>query len=276
MDYLEIKAPAKINFGLYITSKREDGYHNLETIFYPIYDLYDEMFFMPSDSFILTTDNEDLNNEDNLIVKAKDLLEDFTGKKINVKIDLKKNIPMGAGMGGGSSDAATTLISLNEMFDLKVDNPTLMKLALKLGSDVPFFIKPKSSFAKSRGEELSLIDFHISLPILIVNPGIHVSTKSAYQNIKPHKSEFNLKDLEHFDLTQSAELIKNVRNDFEDFVFNSFPQVKAIKDEMYKMGAIFSLMTGSGSTVFGIFKDLDAAEKARRCFPKEYFTFISY
>ncbi|MDP4175412.1 MAG: 4-(cytidine 5'-diphospho)-2-C-methyl-D-erythritol kinase [Bacteroidota bacterium] len=276
MDYLEIKAPAKINFGLYITSKREDGYHNLETIFYPIYDLYDEMFFMPSDNFILTTDNEDLNNEDNLIIKAKDLLEDLTGKKINVKIDLKKNIPMGAGMGGGSSDAATTLISLNEMFDLKVDNPTLLRLALKLGSDVPFFIKPKPSFAQSRGEELSLIDFHISLPILIVNPGIHVSTKSAYQNIKPHKSEFNLRNLEHFDLTQSADLIKNVRNDFEDFVFTSFPQVKSIKDEMYKMGAIFSLMTGSGSTVFGIFKDLDAAEKARRCLPEEYFTFISY
>ncbi|MGE5411935.1 MAG: 4-(cytidine 5'-diphospho)-2-C-methyl-D-erythritol kinase, partial [Clostridiales bacterium] len=255
---------------------REDGYHNLETIFYPIYDLYDEMFFMPSDSFILTTDNEDLNNEDNLIVKAKNLLEDLTGKKINVKIDLKKNIPMGAGMGGGSSDAATTLISLNEMFDLKVDNPTLMRLALKLGSDVPFFIKPKPSFAQSRGEELSLIDFHISLPILIVNPGIHVSTKSAYQNIRPHKSEFNLKNLEHFDLMQSADLVKNVRNDFEDFVFNSFPQVKAIKDEMYKMGAIFSLMTGSGSTVFGIFKDLDEAEKARRCVPEDYFTFISY
>jgi 4-diphosphocytidyl-2-C-methyl-D-erythritol kinase len=276
MDYLEIKAPAKINFGLYITSKREDGYHNLETIFYPIYDLYDEMFFMPSDSFILTTDNEDLNNEDNLIVKAKNLLEELTGKIINVKIDLKKNIPMGAGMGGGSSDAATTLISLNEMFNLKVDNPVLMRLALKLGSDVPFFIKPKPSFAQSRGEELSLIDFHISLPILIVNPGIHVSTKSAYQNIRPHKSEFNLRNLEHFDLEQPAELVKNVRNDFEDFVFNSFPEVKTIKEEMYNMGAVFSIMTGSGSTVFGIFENLDEAEKAKRCFPAEYFTFISY
>ncbi|MGE5680885.1 MAG: 4-(cytidine 5'-diphospho)-2-C-methyl-D-erythritol kinase [Bacillota bacterium] len=276
MDYLEIKAPAKINFGLFITSKREDGFHNLETIFYPLYDLCDDLVFSPADDFKFSSNISDINNNDNLVVKARNLLEEYTGKKINAHIELIKSIPSGAGMGGGSSDAATTLISLNEMFDLKLDNPALLKLALKLGSDVPFFIKPRPAFAQSRGEKLTYIDLDITLPILIVNPGIHISTKVAYENINPKAADFDLRTLERFDFQNAGDLIKKVKNDFEDFVFNTHPEIEIIKDKMYSCGAKFSLMTGSGSTVFGIFGSLEEAERALRQFNTQYFCFISW
>ena len=144
MKFIEIKAPAKINIGLNIISKRSDGYHNLETIFYPLYDLCDIIQIKKSNEFKFACDEKSLSCDDsNLIVRTVELLEEHTKQKFDVDIYLQKNIPMGAGLGGGSSDAAATLISLNEMFSLGLDQQTMLDLALELGSDVPFFLKAK-------------------------------------------------------------------------------------------------------------------------------------
>jgi 4-diphosphocytidyl-2-C-methyl-D-erythritol kinase len=275
MEYLEIKAPAKINFGLNIISKRDDGYHNIETIFYPLIDLYDVITFTKSDKFSFTSDNKKLENSTNLIIKAKDILESEAKNNFNVEIELIKKIPVGAGLGGGSSDAAAALLSLNEMFNLKYETETLKKFSLQLGSDVPFFINPKPSFAEGRGEKINLINFEINQPILIVNPGIHISTKEAYRNITPKKPSFNLSNLFKIDFSNN-ELLKYITNDFEDNVFKTHPKVKEIKDRLYLNGAKFALMSGSGSTVFGIFENIEAAKKAKDTFPTKYFTFISY
>jgi 4-diphosphocytidyl-2-C-methyl-D-erythritol kinase len=274
MKRLEIKAPAKINFGLTVNEKRSDGYHNIQTIFYPI-NLCDKLIFSPSESFSFFTDSTELqNSKDNSIIKAVNLLEEKIKEKINIKIKLIKKIPMGAGMGGGSSDGATTLIALNEFLNLNLPSKTLTKLALKIGSDAPFFLSPSPSFASNRGEKLTQIDFQIPYPILIVYPSIHISTKWAFENIKPKKRNIdylNLLNRKKLDLYKIKTMIVN---DFENSVFLHYPVIKKIKEQLYKTGALFSLMTGSGSSVFGIFENLKAANMARNSFQNNYFTYI--
>jgi len=276
MEYIEIKAPAKINIGLNIIEKRNDGFHNLETFFYPICDLYDELTFERSDIFSFICDVKELNLlEDNLVIKAKNLLEKESSKKLNVKITLNKNIPAGAGLGGGSSDAATTLISLNEMFALKVPFERLTNLALRLGSDVPFFLKSKPAVGKSRGEILTIMDFEIPHYILIVNPGIHISTKEAFSNIIPKGNDINYESVfKNYDSFLNE--IEKIHNDFEDNVFNKYPEIEKIKKIMLESGALFSLMSGSGSTVYGIFKDTDDINEVKKKLPLTYFVFESH
>lgn len=276
MKYIEIKAPAKINIGLKVLSKREDGFHNLSTLFYPINDLYDTLIFEKSNYFSFLCDAENIPKDNsNLIVKAKNILEIETNKKINVMIKLIKRIPTEAGLGGGSSDAATTLISLNEMFSLGLNYEKLITLSLKLGSDVPFFIKPKPSIGKSRGEILEPIELEIQEPILIVNPKIKVSTKEAFSEIQPFNSEIDYQSLISNGKIDYQLLKEKVTNDFEKNIFSHYPDIKNIKNIMLENGALFSLMTGTGSTVFGIFNNVEDAEKVVQLFPKNYFTFIS-
>jgi len=276
MKYIEIKAPAKINIGLKVLSKREDGFHNLSTLFYPINDLYDTLIFEKSNHFSFLCDAENIPKDDsNLIVKAKNILEIETNKKINVQIKLIKRIPTEAGLGGGSSDAATTLISLNEMFSLGLNYEKLITLSLKLGSDVPLFIKPKPSIGKSRGEILEPIELEIQEPILIVNPKIKVSTKEAFSEIQPFNSEIDYQSLISNGKIDYQLLKEKVTNDFEKNIFSHYPEIKNIKNIMLENGALFSLMTGTGSTVFGIFNNVEEAEKVVQLFPKNYFTFIS-
>ena len=163
MDSLTVFSPAKINLGLRITEKRDDGFHNLETIFYPI-NLFDELKFKKSKKLQLNCDNESIKEVDsNLVIKAIKLLETTIEERTPVKIELSKNIPVGGGLGGGSSDAASTLKAVNELFDLNLSRKKMMELALQLGSDVPFFIDPKPSFAKGRGEILKVIPLKIDL-----------------------------------------------------------------------------------------------------------------
>ena len=276
MKFIEIKAPAKINIGLNILSKRDDGFHNLSTLFYPIVDLYDVLTFELSDQFDFKCNTNSVPNDDsNLVVKAKNLLEKISGKKINAKINLEKNIPSQAGLGGGSSDAATTLISLNEMYKLGLDYKKLNDLALQLGSDVPFFIKSKPAIGTSRGEILEYIDFEITEPILIVYPKINISTKEAFQNIFPKNSNMNF----HFLIQKEKldyELLKSkVKNDFEEFVFRKYPEIGKIKSQLYQDGALFSLMSGSGSSIYGIFTDISSAESAKQHYHKNHFCFLS-
>ena len=269
---LQLKAPAKINLGLNIVSKRNDGFHNLETFFYPIKSLSDKLIFTNAKSFTFNSDNDLLNKEkNNLIIKAHTLLENYTGKKLNVRINLEKNIPIGAGLGGGSSDAACTLIGLNNFFNLELTTNQLLELTLQLGSDVPFFIKSQAAVGKARGENLEYSDFVINESILIVNPGIHISTKEAFANISPKENNF---DYNYFLTNKNIDythLRKYLKNDFEDYVFKLYPSIKEIKEIMYNSGALFSLMSGTGSTVYGIFETHKKAENCNKLLPDNFF-----
>ncbi|MFO7525566.1 MAG: 4-(cytidine 5'-diphospho)-2-C-methyl-D-erythritol kinase [Ignavibacteriaceae bacterium] len=274
MDQIKVKSPAKINIGLNIIRKREDGFHDLETIFYPL-NLYDEITFTKSDSFSFTSNDELLNKEPtNLIIKAKEELERISGKTLNVKIELKKNIPIGAGLGGGSSNAAITLIALNSFLKPEHEHEFLSEFALKLGSDVPYFLNPVPAFAESRGELITPVNLKIDKPILIVNPGIHISTKWAFGLIKPHQLKISLKSLiGRKEL--SIDDIKGIAvNDFEEIAFEEYPIIKKIKDSMIESGALISMMTGTGSTVFGIFDSIKEVEEAAQKFPSPYFNYI--
>ena len=270
---INIKAPAKINLGLRILSKRSDGFHNLHTLFYPIHDLYDELIIERSNNFNFTSNISVTESEsENLVVRAKEKMEEAAGKKLNTKIYLRKYIPAGAGLGGGSSDAAAVIAALNDMFDLNFSYKKLLEIALTLGSDVPFFIRPKPAIAKSRGEILEFIDFELDKYILIINPGIHISTKEAFQNIVPVNEEINYNKIELGTIGDYANLLKN---DFEDYIFETYPEIKQIKETLYSTGAEFASMSGTGSTVYGLFSNDEEAEKAAEIFPGKYFKFIS-
>lgn len=276
MDYIEIKAPAKINIGLNILSKRPDGYHNLSTLFYPIEDLFDILTFRPVDRFDFTCNDMSIPQDDkNIVVKAKQLLEVASGKSINCKITLEKRIPSQAGLGGGSSDAAAALISLNEMFNLKLKDDQLIHLAFQLGSDVPFFIKVKPAIGTSRGEILEYVDLEINEPIVVVNPMINISTKEAFQNIIPANVQINFKTLINDGKLNYEEAHNSVKNDFECYVFEKYPEISRIKESLYNNGALFASLSGSGSTVYGIFKNIEDAYNAVKMFPNNYFIFIS-
>lgn len=275
MKRIEIKSPAKINIGLNIISKRSDGYHNLQTLFYPIYDLYDVLTFEKADEFTFTSDNDELRNDNNnLIIKAVRLLEKTSGKKLNASINLEKKLPMGAGLGGGSSNAATTLISLNELFFLGIKYEQLIKLALELGSDVPFFLRTRPAIGTSRGEILNYIDIDIDKPVLIVNPGIHISTREAFGNITPGAPQDDYTKLPTGKFTELKQLKNWVTNDFEKYVFGEYEEIKKIKEKLYADGAEFALMSGTGSTVYGIFDKEEDAVRCKDSFPENYFTFV--
>jgi 4-diphosphocytidyl-2-C-methyl-D-erythritol kinase len=274
MKELVINTPAKINFGLNIISKREDGFHNLETIFYPI-NIFDKLTIREDDKFSLTTTSSKLNTEqNNTIIKAKELLSQKTGVEVKVSITLDKRIPIGAGMGGGSSDGAAALLALNKFYELHLTNDELLHLALKIGSDAPFFIDPVPKYASARGEIFEAISLVIDKPILIVNPGIHISTSWAFSKINPRMPKFNLNQIRGTAHHTLSLLRGKVINDFETIVFDTYPAIKKIKDTMYESGAEFALMTGSGSTVFGIFSNIYSAQEAISKIPKDYFIFI--
>ena len=275
MDSIVIKSPAKINIGLNILNKRDDGFHNIETIFYPI-DLFDVITLKKSDKFSFTSNDDKLNQEKtNLIIKAKEILENYLNRKLDVNISLKKQIPIGAGLGGGSANAASMMLALNELFDLKIKSSTLSELAIKLGSDVPFFINPVPSFAESRGELLYPIKLKLNKILLIVNPGIHIATKWAFSLIRPDYPPKSLRSFIQRDDFTIDDIMKIASNDFEQIVFNHFPEIKEIKDKMLDFGADYSMMTGTGSTVWGMFESEEAAYQTELFFKcKNYFTFI--
>lgn len=275
MDNITIKSPAKINIGLNIINKREDGFHNLETIFYPL-ELFDEITITKNSSFSFNSNDKQLNLEKtNLIIRAKETLENFCQTTFNVNIYLKKKIPIGAGLGGGSSNAASTLIGLTKLFNIKISDSDLSGMGLSLGSDVPFFLNPVPSFAESRGEILYPLSIIAKKFLLIVNPGIHISTRWAFGLIKPSLPKSSLK---LFALKQNIsieEIITAASNDFENIVFAHFPMVAGIKKKMFEFGARQSMMTGTGSTVWGMFDDKETAYQAEVYFKnKNYFVFM--
>jgi 4-diphosphocytidyl-2-C-methyl-D-erythritol kinase len=244
----------KINLGLRILRKRNDGYHDLETVFYPL-PFYDVLEIIRSDtvtSFTSTGLSIDAASKDNLCIKAYDLLKKDFPELPGVKIHLHKTIPTGAGLGGGSADAAFTLSLLNKKINLNLSTEQLINYALQLGSDCPFFIINQPCFAESRGEIFKKITLDLSdYNLVLVNPGIHVSTAEAFANISPTVPGKSIKEIIQQPITSwKNELI----NDFETTVFKKYPGVKNIKEELYNNGAEYASLSGSGSTVYGIFQ----------------------
>ncbi|MHA4844373.1 4-(cytidine 5'-diphospho)-2-C-methyl-D-erythritol kinase [Flavitalea antarctica] len=249
----------KINLGLHIVEKRNDGYHNLETVFYPL-PLTDILEILPDHGFAGKTPETSLtltglpvagDPQTNLCLKAWHLLKQDFGQLPPVQMHLYKNIPMGAGLGGGSSDGAFTLLLLNEKFGLNLRPEVLAGYALKLGSDCPFFIYNRPAFATGRGELMKPLERDLSAySFLLVNPDIHISTAQAFSRVAPVPAPVNLAEAIMLPVENWREL---VRNDFEEPAFFYYPALKDLKKWLYDSGALYASMTGSGSCFYGIF-----------------------
>jgi 4-diphosphocytidyl-2-C-methyl-D-erythritol kinase len=264
----------KINLGLNITRKRSDGFHDLETVFFPL-PLHDVLeIIQPATT---ETQQEDVafttsgipvdgTNENNLCIKAYRLLKkEFPGLPA-VQIHLHKAIPIGAGLGGGSADGAFTLKLLNEKFNLNLSTEQLLHYALQLGSDCPFFIINKSCLATGRGELLEPVSIDLSpYQFILVNPGIQIHTANAFSQVTPTPTVKSTREIiQQPVITWKDEL----KNDFEEPVFKTHPAISDIKNKLYHAGAVYASMSGSGSTVFGLFKK---EEKVALSFPSHYF-----
>jgi 4-diphosphocytidyl-2-C-methyl-D-erythritol kinase len=259
----------KINLGLQIVNKRADGYHNIETIFYPI-PFYDALEVVPTTSPVttlhITGTTPPGNNADNSCVLAYQLLKKDFPTLPAIAIHLHKAIPAGAGLGGGSADGAFALQLYNQYFSLGLSQQQLSHYALSLGSDCPFFILNQPCIGKGRGElleniELSLLEYKM----VLVNPGIHVNTGWAFSKITPALPKVPLKNIVRSPINTWKQLLIN---EFEAPVFEQHPAIKHIKETLYQQGAIYAAMSGSGSTVFGIFNKEDHWHST---FPPQYF-----
>lgn len=246
---------AKINLGLNVVSKREDGFHDLETVFYPI-PLRDILEIKENNLNKVQFSSSGINIpnslEGNLVVQAYDLLKkDFDLPFVN--IHLHKIIPIGAGLGGGSSDSSFALKALNDKFDLKLTEDQLENYASKLGSDCPFFIKNNPVFASGKGDEFQEVSFSLKGKFLhLIYPAIHVSTATAYGGIVPKASNVDMKEI----IVGSTEEWKGqLNNDFEKSVFRKHPTLSDWKNKMYKNGAFYACMSGSGSSIVGLFNE---------------------
>ncbi len=244
---------AKINLGLNIITRRPDGYHNIETCFYPIA-FNDVIEITENDKFEFTSSGLNIEGdpEKNLVVKAYRLLRHLYVFP-DVKIHLHKVIPMGAGLGGGSSDAAAVLKALAIMFDLHISKDEITELAAKLGADCAFFIENKPVMAFEKGDKFKNIHLDLSkYYIVVVHPNIHVGTAEAYAGVKPEYKPIVVDALLNLDFSAWKD---NLKNDFEDSIFEKHPKLAEIKNELYNQGALYASMSGSGSALYGIFKE---------------------
>ena len=246
----------KINIGLRVVRKREDGYHDLETIFYPVYGLHDELEVERSTNFEFCQEGlaVDCSAEDNLLIKCYQRMRAKYPQVGNVRIRFKKNIPFGAGLGGGSSDAAHMAIALNEIFELRLTQQQLAEEVRPLGADCPFFIYNTPCYAEGIGDKLTPISLDLSgLRLVMIKPNCGVSTKEAYAGIVRHPEvEGQIKNALHEGL--SFDIMRPLLiNDFEQTVFPIHPEIAEIKQRLLDAGAVYAAMSGSGSTVFGLF-----------------------
>jgi 4-diphosphocytidyl-2-C-methyl-D-erythritol kinase len=258
---------AKINIGINITARRPDGYHNIETIFYPL-PIYDALEALPGDKLTFHSSGLEIPGriEDNLCIKGYHLMsKDHNIPPVN--IHLLKHIPIGAGLGGGSANAAFFIKLINSLFNLKLSTEQMLDYARQLGADCAFFIKNKPVFAFEKGDrfedvQLDLSAYHIAL----VMPPAHVSTAEAYRGVKPAPAKQSLKELINLPV---AEWRHHIKNDFEESVFKNHPLIRGVKAALYEAGAIYASMSGSGASVFGIFNkkpDLSELEKTNQVF----------
>ncbi len=281
---------AKINIGLQIVRRRKDGYHDLQTVFYPVgvyagtpenpVQFCDVLEISPSSDdglrFMFTGREIDCPEEKNLVCRAAHLFWRIKGEALNsglkcrgVTIRLHKTLPDGAGMGGGSADASFTLCALNSLLCEadRLDNERLAALALELGADCPFFIFNKPMYAEGVGERLMDIPLDFSgYWLLSVKPRVHVSTKEAFAGVVPKAGEVDLKCLPDIPVEQWQSVVKN---DFEDSIFPRYPELRRIKEQLISAGAVYASMSGSGSSIYGIFRNKAVAEAAELCFKGE-------
>jgi 4-diphosphocytidyl-2-C-methyl-D-erythritol kinase len=243
----------KINIGLYITNRRPDGYHDLETVFYPIA-LTDVLEIAPAEKADIHLHGKTIGGDtlNNLVWKAYELIKHHYPQIPKLEIHLLKNIPMGAGLGGGSANGAFMLQLLNDYCKLGLSKTYLKEYALLLGSDCPYFIENTPQYATGRGEKMQNVDIDLSAySIQLICPEVHVSTAAAFKIINPKQAAFDLKKLPEIPVERWVEYVSN---DFEEPVFIQHPELAAIKQQLYDAGAIYAAMSGSGSTLYGIFE----------------------
>ncbi len=261
----------KLNLGLNIIGKRDDGFHNIETVFLPL-PIQDALEIIAAGNINpVEFSHSGLpiagDEKDNLCIKAYLVLKRDFPQLPPVKLHLHKAIPIGAGLGGGSADGAFTLLLLNKKFSLGLSEQQLISYALQLGSDCPFFIINKPCFAEHRGEKLTPVALNLSgCTIVLVNPGMHVNTGWAFSQIKPGVPAISIKDI----MQQPPDTWKNTLvNDFEEAVTSHHPELRLIKELLYKMGAFYASMSGSGSSFYGLFKAPHRINGS--IFPESYF-----
>ena len=253
---MKLRANCKINLGLDVIRKREDGYHDLQSVMIPVKGLFDEIEIVPIEGdepqFYAKGIAIDCAAEDNLCLKAWRLMHERYGVGA-VHITLDKYIPFGAGLGGGSSDATAVIMALNEIFELGLDEPTLISLASELGSDTAFFVRNTPQLCTGRGEKMTPIELPLQGKYLaIAKPEEGVSTKEAYSGVKPATPQVRLIDALQRPIEEWQGVVKN---DFEPHIFAAHPAIAELKKMMLDAGAVYASMSGSGSAVFGIFEN---------------------
>ena len=263
-----LNSHAKINLYLKIGKKLKSGYHNLQSVM-QLVELHDNISFenLDEDDIIVESNNKDLESKDNLAYKAAMLLKSKYGIKKGVKITIEKNIPLAAGLGGGSSNAANTLVALDKLWKLNLNQKKLISFASEIGSDVPFFIVGKSALVKGYGNKIKPLRRSMSMNVILVNPGIGVSTKWAYnkfdKNKNKIKSRANIKELiKAMNKKDIKKISENLYNDFEPIVEKKYKIIKEIKTNFRKFNALNYLVSGSGPTVIGLFDSIYTAREA--------------
>ena len=263
-----MKAPGKINWFLSVLNRREDGYHNIRSLMQCV-DLYDTLLFEEADELEVISDIQGLHIGQNLVYRAAMIMKCRIRERKGARITLRKEIPLASGMGGGSSDAAYALMGLNRLWELNLKRETLMEMGAEIGSDVPFFIGNFCSIVEGRGEVITPVTCAPSLTLLLVNPGIPVSAAWAYQALRPGltKKSVDIKlfcqtlDRKDFDVLRPMMI-----NDLEEAVISAYPEIGRIKNRLRDVGAEASAMSGSGSTVFGVFRSSKEAMHAAKSF----------
>jgi len=272
---LVLQSPAKINLGLYIRGKRPDGFHELETLFQMV-SLYDTLELEDRKSGVeLLCDHPDIpSDESNLVVRAARLLqaEVPAAAQRGCRILLKKKIPSGAGLGGGSGNAALALWGLNRLWDLGLERPRLRNFAAQLGSDIPFFLSAPAALGRGRGEQLTPLQPSKKFYVILIFPRVNIATSEVYQNLNLDltKNKKNISILhEFFSQSDVPNLGAHLHNDLEPVVFKRYPAVQAVRDRLVSTRADGVLVSGSGSTVFAIFEQLESAQSAAKLCARE-------
>lgn len=263
MNTLTLSAPAKINYLLDVIGKRADGYHDLRMIMQRV-NLCDDITLTVTKSHeirVICNSKGAPNGSGNIAWKAARAILDVTGSESGLDIEIIKNIPVAAGLGGGSSDAASVLMGLNDLLRLGLTDDKLMEIGCKLGADVPFFIFKKTALAEGIGEKLTVLPNMPNCWILLINPGVHVSTAWVYRSLQL-TSRRELNNIPRF-FGSIEDIVSIMSNDLESVTISAFPIINEIKSKLMDLGAIGSMMSGSGPTVFGMFNSFEAAEAAR-------------
>lgn len=272
MKEITLNSYGKINLSLEVINRREDGYHNLVTVMQEI-DLKDEVTITKGEEFKITSNIKELpRGEENLVYKAWELLKPYKKTDTEVEIHIEKKIPMGAGLAGGSSNAGAVLKGLNQLWNLKLTEEELEKLGVKIGADVPFTIRGGTKLAKGIGNEFTFLPSLSNIDILLINPQINIRTEDVYKNLiieetNLEKTEKLIKGIENRDLNLIGQ---NLTNSLESVVFKEYEIIKTLKEELKELGALGSLMSGSGSSVFGIFENERELEKAKKELKTKY------